>query len=186
MDGVRRALDPRPDILRRTGGNTSGLLTRGGRGLDRPATKENFCGGTGGLYKYSFGPFPYPRQRRHTSARAVNPKHLHGARRARTWTRGPFPRTTRTGGHGPGRHFQKTLCVTLAKPAYFPSSCRNFEGAPDTFGHYRDGMAGANGWATAGRCWTENMPFNAQQRPRGHAPNENKKSWPDLLTKWIS
>ena len=173
-----RAYDPRPDKLRRTGLVSQRTTYAGGVALYAAFVQAVInlpCGRGGGDYK------SYIRRSLTRATGAICrpapsiPITIHGDGRARTWTRGRTPNIAADRRPWSGPPLSKTLCVTLAEPAYFPASRKNFGGDPDTFGYYRGSMAGSNGLATAGRCWPENTPFNAQQRPRGHAPNEKKK-----------
>lgn len=106
VDDVRRAYDPRPEQDRRTGGNASGLHTRGGFSSTNRTGKHLFSWGVGGPVSFPLLPFPYPRHRRDIRRAPFTVFHMVGARHAPNTGARYCPRKpARTGGRGRGRDF---------------------------------------------------------------------------------
>ena len=117
QDPARRAYDPRPDKLRRTGREASGPHTRGGFSRLNCPNKFFVLGGWGACINFNSPPFPLP----------APPAPLVGRRRHSrlpyTATAAPGPGredgpqiTRRTGGPGPGRQFSK-MCLHIKRSA---------------------------------------------------------------------
>ena len=149
MDGVGRAYDPRPDKLRRTGREASGLPTRGAWSPFSHANKFICTWGKGAYISTPFS-VPVPAPRGATIGRR-RPPDYHTRRRPRpdldAWT--GIKTRVEPAAEVRAAILPKYLYPNQAKRAEQIRLPMLYVSAPDTSSNSRDVMAGACGGSTA-------------------------------------